>query len=90
MEKSETREEKQMGKFVTDKILEVVCVVCGMMAMLSEHTYGKSLSFSAVGVNGEGKMNFPNVLFYMRNLTFLPSTLTDFFSPLGGWLEWWI
>lgn len=27
---------------------------------------------------GVEKMNFPNVLFYMRNLTFLPSTLTDF------------
>ena len=35
---------------------------------------------------GERKMNFPNVLFYMRNLTFLPSSLSDFFPLLAGWL----
>lgn len=49
------------------------------------NTYGKSLSFPLVhffsGCEGvKGKMNFPNVLFYMRNLTFFPSTLTAFAS----------
>lgn len=53
---------------------------------LSEHTYGKSLSFSSVGV--KEKMNFPNVIFYMRNLTSLPSTLTDFSLSLAGCLAW--
>lgn len=64
-----------LGGFVCVCVCTGVCVSVGWWCS-NLYTYGKSLSFSADG--GEGKMNFPNVLFYMRNLTFFPSTLTAF------------
>ena len=65
------------------------------------HTYGKSLSFSTCSLlfsvlcffcfslsRGEGKMNFPNVLFYMRNLTFFSIHFDCFFVRIQCLLVW--
>lgn len=85
-----SRREKQMGKFVTDNIVEDVWVVCGMMVKLSENTYtlyGKSLSFSS---GWKKKWIFQMCYFICAIWHFFhPLWVIFLFCWLDGWLRWW-